>query len=180
MSYRDVLVRVHDTMAEFFGVDRDQKAASEFAASIGRWPVHPEAPAALAYLKQHFQLVVVTNADHASFDMANEALGVEFDAVYTAEDAGCYKPSTGAFIHLLKRLGEGGIEKRKVLHVAGSIRFDHVPAKRLGMNTCWIHRKHGQQRLAQAHRRGLDVHPDFRFRTLGGLADAHWAEVRES
>ncbi|MGI9498738.1 MAG: HAD family hydrolase [Geminicoccaceae bacterium] len=177
VSYRDVLIRVHDGLAEFFGVAPDQKAAEEFASSIGRWPLHPDAPAALAYLKQHFQLVVLTNADHAAFDVTNEALGVEFDAVYTAEDAGAYKPSTAMFAFLLNKLDEAGIERRRVMHVAGSIQFDHVPAKRLAMNTCWIHRKDGQQRLAEAHKRGFDIRPDFRFRTLGGLADAHWAET---
>ena len=178
VSYRQVLTKAHDQLADFFGVAADRKAAEAFAGSIGRWPVHPDAPAALAHLKQYFQLVVVTNADHAAFDAANEALGVEFDAVYTAEDAGIYKPSTGMFSFLLNRLREAGIEKRRVLHVAGSIRFDHVPAKRLAINTCWIHRKHGPSPLAEAKKSGLDVHPDFRFRTLGGLADAHWAEIR--
>jgi 2-haloalkanoic acid dehalogenase type II len=177
-SYRDVLIRVHDQLAEFFGVASDRGAAEEFAGSIARWPVHPDAPAALAYLKQHFQLVVITNADHAAFDATNQALGVDFDAVYTAEDTGTFKPGTGMFAFLLDRLDEVGIEKRRVLHVAGSIRYDHVPAKRLGMKTCWIHRKHGPERSPESHKRGLDVHPDFRFRTLGGLADAHWAEIR--
>ena len=181
MSYRDVLIRVHDQLADFFGIDRDGNAAREFAGSIGRWPLHPDAPAALAHLRQHFQLVVLTNADHAAFDATNETLGVEFDAVYTAEDSGVFKPSTGMFSFLLNKLQEAGIEKRRVLHVAGSIRFDHVPAKRLDMNTCWIHRKHRPaEPSADARKRGLDVHPDFRFQTLGGLADAHWAEVRET
>lgn len=178
--YRDILIQVHDQLAEFFGVEADRSAAEDFAGSIGRWPVHPDAPAALAYLKQHFQLVVLTNADHASFDATNQALGVEFDAVYTSEDTGTFKPSTGMFAFLLDRLEEAGIEKRRVLHAAGSIRFDHVPAKRLGMKTCWIHRRFGPERSPEAQKRGLDVHPDFRFRTLGGLVDAHWAEIRGS
>ncbi|NJO36724.1 MAG: HAD-IA family hydrolase [Rhizobiales bacterium] len=179
MRYRDVLVRAHDAIADFFGVRADPKAAEEFAGSIGRWPVHPDAPAALSYLRQHFQLVVLTNADHAAFEMTNQALGVEFDAVYTAEDTGTFKPSTGMFAHLLSRLEEAGIDRRQVLHVAGSIRFDHVPAKRLGINTCWIHRKRGPEPFAARQKHGVDVHPDFRFRTLGGLADTHWAEIRE-
>ena len=160
-SYRNVLMRVHDALADFFGVAPDPKAAADFAASIGRWPVHPDVPAALAYLRQHFQLVVLTNADHAAFDATNEALGVDFDAVYTAEDTGTYKPNTGMFTFLLNKLADAGIEKRRVMHVAGSIRFDHVPAKRLGMNTCWIHRKHSPVRLEEAKKRGLDVRPDF-------------------
>lgn len=176
LGYREVLSKAHDLVAEFFGVAPDPKAAKAFAHSVGLWPVHPDAPAALAYLKQHFQLVVLTNADHTSFAKTNEALGVEFDAIYTAEEARSYKPDCGAFTFLLDRLSEAGIDKHQVLHVAGSIRFDHVPAKRLGMATCWIHRAHTKQRLAKAQRLGIDVHPDFRFSTLGALAEAHWSE----
>ena len=120
----------------------------------------------------------MTNADHAAFDIASQALGVEFDVVYTSEDTGTYKPSTGMFEFLLSKLEDADIEKRRVLHVAGSIRFDHVPAKRLGMSTCWIHRKHEPVRPVDAQKKSLNVNPDFRFRTLGGLADAHWTEVR--
>ncbi len=177
IPYRDVLMMVHDMVAEFFGVAPDRDAARAFSGSIGQWPIHPDAAAALNYLKQHVQLVVLTNADHASFAITNEALGVEFDAVYTAEDAGSYKPGTGPFSYLLDRLDEAGIGKHQILHVAGSIRFDHVPAKRLGMTTCWIQRKHGEQRMAKVRRLGIDVHPDFRFSTLGALADAHWLEA---
>lgn len=178
-SYRDVLIQAHDAIADFFGVAASRKAAKAFAGSIGQWPVHPDARAALAYLRQHFQLVVLTNTDHAAFDITNQALGVEFDAVYTGEDAGTFKPSTGMFAFLLNRLGDAGIDKRQLLHVAGSIRFDHVPAKRLAMSTCWIHRKRSAERLASIRKHGVNVHPDFRFRTLGGLADAHWAELRD-
>jgi 2-haloalkanoic acid dehalogenase type II len=177
VRYRDVLRSVHDKVAEFFGVKPDRQAAETFAGSMGRWPVHADAAEALAYLKQHFQLVVLTNADHASIAETAETLGVEFDAVYTAEEAGSYKPSTGLFTYLLERLGEAGIGKHQTLHVAGSIRFDHVPAKRLGMSTCWIHRKHAEQRLNKAQRLGINIHPDFRFSTLGALAEAHWMEV---
>lgn len=178
MSYRSVLVCVHDALADFFGVAPDRKAAEEFAASTRHWPIYPDAPKALAYLKQHFQLVVLTNVDHAVFDVTNEALGVEFDAVYTAEDSGTHKPNAKAFSYLLSRLEEAGIEKRRVLHVAGSIRCDHVPAQHAGMSTCWIYRQQEAERLAKAQKHGLDFCPDFQFRTLGGLADAHWAEIR--
>jgi len=180
IGYRDVLEKAHEMVAEFFGVAPNRHAAEAFVGSIGRWPVHPDVPSALAYLKQHFQLVVLTNADHASFAVTNEALGVEFDAIYTAGDAGSYKPDSRAFSFLLDRLGEADIGKHQVLHVAGSIRFDHVPAKRLGMATCWIHRHRAEQRLTKAQRLGIDVHPDFRFSTLGALAEAHWQEVKKA
>jgi 2-haloalkanoic acid dehalogenase type II len=158
-------------------VKPDRKAAKEFATSIGRWPVHADVPNALAYLKEHFRLVILTNTDHASFDCTAEALGVTFDAVYTAEDVGSYKPNSQNFAYLLKRIREAGIAKRQALHVAGSLRFDHVPAKRLGMRTCWIHRGRGHPQSTAMRKRGLDVTPDFHFDSLSALVDVHRAEI---
>jgi 2-haloalkanoic acid dehalogenase type II len=177
LSYREVLVRIHDVLAEFFEVAPDPRAAEDFAASIQDWPVHADASAALRYLKQHFQLVVLTNVDHAAFAHASAALGVEFDAVYTAEDVGSYKPNVRNFEFLLDRLEEAGVGRDRVLHVAGSIRFDHVPAKRVGMRTCWVHRKPGRPPLASARKGGIEARPDFQFDSLEALARAHWAEI---
>ena len=177
VCYREVLLEAHDAIAKFFDVPTHQKAAKAFAASITNWPVHPDVPSALAYLKKHYSLVVLTNIDHQSFDETNKALGVDFDAVYTAEDIGSYKPSMRSFDYLLSRLAKADIAKDRVLHVAGSLRFDHVPAKRRGMSTCWIHRPHGRSKMSGSTTRGIDVHPDFYFQTLGALADAHAAQA---
>lgn len=177
VCYRDVLLEVHDSLAEFFEIKSNQKAAKAFAASIKDWPIHADVPGALAYLKQYYRLVVLTNIDHRSFQRTNKALGVEFDAVYTAEDIGTYKPSMKSFDYLLNRLAKVDITKQQVLHVAGSLRFDHVPAKRRGMSTCWIHRPHNRSRMKGSTTKGIDVHPDFSFESLAALTDAHKAEV---
>lgn len=179
VCYRDVLLEIHDALAKFFDVPRDHEAAKALASSISRWPIHADVPGALSYLKEHFRLVVLTNIDHASFEGTNQALGVEFDAVYTAEDIGTYKPSMKSFDYLLNRLTSAGIARERVLHVAGSLRFDHVPAKRRGMNTCWIQRPHGRPRMKDSSTRGIDVHPDFQFESLGVFADAHRAALAE-
>jgi 2-haloalkanoic acid dehalogenase type II len=106
ICYRDLLIDIHDSLARFFEIESDAKAAEAFARSIKDWPVHPDVPAALAYLKQHYRLVVLTNVDHQSFKMTNKVLGGEFDAVYTAEDIGTYKPSMRSFDYLLSRLAK--------------------------------------------------------------------------
>ncbi len=177
LLYRDVLAHVHDALAEFFGVPADRTAAAAFASSVKDWPVHSDVPGALAYLKEHFQLVVLTNADHASFMHTSEKLGVALDAVYTAEDVGSYKPDVRNFEYLQARLDDAGISRDRALHVAGSIRFDHVPAKRVGMKTCWIHRPHHRSSNSGLRCRDLNVRPDFHFESLGALADAYWADV---
>ena len=119
VCYRDILLDVHDAVAKFFDVPNDHNAAKAFAGSIKNWPVHPDVPGALAYLKKHYRLVVLTNIDHQSFDRTSKALGVGFDAVYTAEDIGSYKPSMRSFDYLLNRLAKADIAKDRVLHVAG-------------------------------------------------------------
>jgi 2-haloalkanoic acid dehalogenase type II len=180
ICYRDLLIDIHDSLAQFFEIESDAKAAEAFARSIKDWPVHPDVPAALAYLKQHYRLVVLTNVDHQSFKMTNKVLGVEFDAVYTAEDIGTYKPSMRSFDYLLSRLAKLDIARERVLHVAGSLRFDHVPAKRRGMSTCWIHRPHGRSKMKASTTKGIDVNPDFYFESLTALTDAHRAEIASS
>ena len=67
------------------------------------WPVGPELAAfadtvaSLQYLKRHYKLAILSNVDNESFSFSNEKLGVDFDAVYTAEDCGSYKPSHPKF-----------------------------------------------------------------------------------
>ena len=90
--------------------------------------------------------MILSNVDRASFAHSNRKLGVAFDAIYTAEDIGSYKPDPRNFAYLLERLAERGIAKAEILHTAESLYHDHVPARRAGLATCWIHRRAGQGR----------------------------------
>jgi 2-haloacid dehalogenase len=55
---------------------------------------------------------------------------------------------------------------------------DHIPAKRFGLATCWIHRRSGQAGHGATRPPEVEVSPDFRFATLGEMADAHRGERR--
>jgi len=48
--------------------------------------------------------VILSNVDNESFSFSNRKLGVEFDAIYTAEDIGSYKPSLRNFEYMLEKL----------------------------------------------------------------------------
>ena len=50
-----------------------------------------------ARLKRRFRLGVITNCDDGLFALSNARLGVEFDWIVTAEQAGSYKPSRRNF-----------------------------------------------------------------------------------
>jgi len=131
--------------------------------------------AALQYLKQHFRLIILSNVDRASFQATNARLGVAFDAVYTAQDIGSYKPDPQSFRYLLERLREQGVAREKLLHVAQSLFHDHVPANALGLASAWIDRQHGRDGGGATAPVAGDVRYDFRFTGLGELAEAHRA-----
>ncbi|HEX3209148.1 MAG TPA: HAD family hydrolase [Geminicoccaceae bacterium] len=140
------------------------------------WPAFPDSAPALAYLKQHYRLVILSNVDRASFGQSQDRLKVAFDAVYTAQDIGSYKPDPRNFEYLLARLAEQGIAPQQILHTAESLHHDHIPAKRFGLATCWIHRRVGQAGHGATRPPEVEVRPDFRFTTLGAMAAADRAE----
>ncbi len=178
LLYPALLARVHGRVAAQFGIAPDPEAAEAFGASIKDWPAFPDSAEALAYLKQHYRLVILSNVDRASFARSNAKLEVAFDVVCTAQDVGAYKPDPRNFEYMLARLAEQGIARDQILHTAESLYHDHIPAKRFGLATCWIHRRAGQGGHGATRRPETEVRPDFRFPTLGAMATAHRAEQR--
>jgi 2-haloacid dehalogenase len=88
-------------------------------------------PAALATLARRYPLVILSNAASEQIGAAVAKLGAPFQEVYTAEDAGAYKPRLAAFEYLLERLGCGPSD---VVHVSSSLRYDLMPAHDLGID----------------------------------------------
>jgi len=141
LRYRDVLARaLAETCAEL-GVDPTAAELAAFGGSVGDWPAFPDSAEALAALKRRFTLAVITNCDDDLFAASSRRLGVEFDHVITAEQAGSYKPSHRNFEVAFERIGR---PRSRILHVAQSLFHDHVPAKALGLSTVWIDRRHGR------------------------------------
>ena len=179
--YRDLLPIVFKRLAEEWGVPVTHEECAAYGRSVGDWPAFPDTVEALKYLKQHYKLVILSNVDNESFAKSNERLGVAFDAVYTAEDVGAYKPARANFDYMLAKLerGLGGnpIVKKDILHTAESMFHDHRPANEHGLASCWIYRRHADEGF------GATMNPvempsyDFRFTSMGEMAEAHRAEV---
>jgi len=176
LAYSQLLERVHRGLSHRFGVPEDEVEAAKFGASVGDWPAFPDSAEALAYLKQHFRLIILSNVDRLSFAGSQRRLGVEFDHVFTAQDIGSYKPDPRNFEYLLARLDEAGIAKSELLHVAQSLFHDHVPANRMGIASAWIDRRHDKPGSGATVLPDPMPHYDFRFTSLGELADAHRVE----
>jgi 2-haloacid dehalogenase len=164
-TYRDILAAglrgVADEL-EFAPTD-DELAA--FARSVEDWPAFADSPEALARLKRHFRLGVITNCDDDLFAASNRRLGVEFDWVVTAQQVGSYKPDEANFRFAFERLG---LARERIVHVAQSLFHDHVPARRLGLTTVWIDRRH--DRPGSGATPPADASPDATFPDMASFA----------
>ena len=105
-------------------------------------------------------------------------LQVEFDAIYTAEDIGAYKPSARNFEYMIEKLEGIGVRREKVLHTAESMFHDHKPANDHGLKSCWIYRRHAQRGFGATMDPGQMPHVDFKFNSMLELARAHQEQQR--
>jgi len=176
--YSELLVLVHDRIAREWGLRPVPAESLAHGRSIGDWPAFADSAAALHYLKQHYQLVILSNVDRESFKASNAKLQVAFDRVFTAQDIGSYKPDLRNFEHLIRELGQAGIPKAGILHTAESLFHDHLPANRVGLASAWIHRRAGQQGTGATH--PPEHMPDyaFRFTSMAEMAKAHQEALR--
>lgn len=179
LLYRQILEHVHARLAKAWGLKSNAAMDRAFGESIGNWPPFADTPSALAYLKQHFRLVILSNVDRQSFAATNRRLGVEFDAICTAEDIGSYKPDHRNFAYLLEQVRKLGHDRQELLHVAQSLFHDIEPAAALGIHRCWINRR-GDRGTGSGATRAVERMPalDFTFSSLGELAGAHAGTMR--
>ena len=172
--------RVHRSMAESLELETNDALDEAFGASAPLWPAFSDTADALRILKRHYKLVILSNVHREGFAASNRKLGVAFDAVYTAEEVGSYKPADANFEYLLSHLkSDFDLERSDVLHTAQSLRHDHAPANRFGLANAWIDR----QRLSEGGSWGatekVEATPttDFIFFSMGEMAEAVEAEV---
>lgn len=171
--YQDLLPIVYRRMAEEWNVPVSWDECVAYGQSVKNWPAFPDSTRALHYLKKHYKLVILSNVDNQSFAASNEKLQVEFDAIYTAEDVGSYKPSDRNFDYMLSKLEGLGVGKQDILHTAESLFHDHAPANAHGLATCWIYRRHDQEGFGATRDPGKMPNIDFRVNSMAALVEAH-------
>ena len=137
VKYREVLRRVMGLMGSEMKVELSESEVGSLADTLPDWPVFPDAIGALKALKERYRLAVISNVDDDLFVRTAEGLGVEFDAVVTAEQVGSYKPDMRNFEVAMERMG---VEKERWLHVAESLYHDIGPTNRLGIASVWVNR----------------------------------------
>lgn len=114
-----------------------------------------------AYLKERYQLYVVTNGiSHTQYRrLRDSGLEAYFADVFVSEDSGSQKPKTEYFDYCFARIAEQ--DRSRMLIIGDSLTSDIQGGKNAGIATCWVN--FGRQpRMA-------GVKPDYEVRSLPEL-----------
>jgi 2-haloalkanoic acid dehalogenase type II len=180
MHYSEILCNVHRDIAGEFGMNTNPELDADFGQSVQHWPAFPDTADALRILKQYFKLAILSNISNDGFAASNRKLGVEFDAIYTAEDIGSYKPDPRNFSYMIENLSSDlGLNAGDVLHTAQSLFHDHVQAKEFGLANAWIDRQGLNESDNWGATAQLEQRPEFDF-LFGSMAEMAEAVQRSS
>ena len=170
--YPEVLATSLRRTGETLGTRVSDAWARRLADSVPDWPAFPDSADALARLARHYQLIILSNVHRDGFAASNQQLRGDFAAIITAEDVGAYKPAENHFRALDATLPGLGLERGEMLHVAQSLFHDHVPAKREGLPSVWINRRHDRPGWRATPQPSDEWSFDLEFRSMADFADA--------
>jgi 2-haloacid dehalogenase len=170
--YPDVLAAAFGRTGAKFGRPVSDGWAQRLGHSVPDWPAFPDSADALARLGTRYRLIILSNVHRDGFAGSNRRLHGDFAAVITAEDVGAYKPAENHFRALDRTLAELGVARSESLHVAQSLFHDHVPAKREGIPSVWINRRHDRPGWGATPEPAREWSYHLEFHSMGEFADA--------
>jgi len=136
--YRDILRETLENCMLLHGIEYREDDYDRLIAAAEKFPAFPEVPTALRKLKERYDLAMLTNSDDDLIPYHLDAIGVPFDCVVTAEQAGAYKPRRQAFEKLFEVLPQS---RGQITFVAQGWDYDIMPTKRLGIHRrVWVNR----------------------------------------
>ena len=170
--YPEILATAFRRTGDVLGRPVSDAWAQRLGASVPDWPAFPDSAEALAKLAAQYRLIILSNVHRDGFAGSNQHLHGDFAAVITAEDVGAYKPAENHFRALDAKLAELGVDRAELLHVAQSLFHDHVPAKREGLRSVWINRRHDRPGWGATPEPSGEWSFDLEFPSMGEFADA--------
>jgi 2-haloacid dehalogenase len=170
--YPDVLATAFVRTGDTLGRPVSDEWAQRLGGSVPDWPAFPDSADALARLATHYQLIILSNVHRDGFAGSNQRLHGDFAAIITAEDVGAYKPADNHFRALDATLPQLGVDRSELLHVAQSLFHDHVPAKREGLPSVWINRRHDRAGWGATPEPSEAWNYDLELPSMGDFADA--------
>jgi 2-haloacid dehalogenase len=165
--YREVLQSVVSQFGEQIGFAPTDQETESLPESLPHWKPWPDTASALCELQKRFRLSIISNVDDDLFAATAPQLGVRFDEIITAQQAGAYKPSLKIFELGLSRIG---VPAHGILHVGQSIYHDVIPAQSLGLSTVWVNRP--SRRAGVGAVKAAQGQPELQVSSLAELASA--------
>ena len=136
--YREVLRDTMRMALDNAQVPYAEQDLEEFANAMGTWKPFPDTKEAILELQRFLKVALITNTDNDIIAETERSIGVKFDEIITAEQAGAYKPSHKGFLLARERLG---LPVSDIWHAGFGFKYDIVPATELGYTTVWVNRQ---------------------------------------
>ena len=137
LAYPDILTQVHRDLAEHLQLETDpdmDRAFRGVGSLLAGLPGQLRRP---PRTRRPLPAGDSVQCRPGRLRRIEDRLEASFDAVYTAEDIGSYKPDPRNFAYMLDHLASDfGVGPEEVLHVAQSLYHDHVPAQSVGSGHC--------------------------------------------
>jgi 2-haloacid dehalogenase len=127
--YREIARRALSSTLERAGIAHAREEVLELVAAIERLKPFPEVADALARLRRRHQLVVLSNGDPDMLEAARPHLGIQFDRMISAAEAGSFKPHVATYRHASELLAA----PPDCVAFVSSHAFDCVGAKAYGL-----------------------------------------------
>lgn len=137
--YRDVLGESLRFALKVGGIAMADADVDGLVTGLSRLPPHADVPAALAALRAGgWRLAAISNTDDDLIAGSLPGLGLDLDAVITAQQARAYKPDLRLFRHAHEVLG---VTPQQTVHIAASQPLDMAVCKALGIRAYWVNRR---------------------------------------
>ena len=138
--YDQILKSALRRTCERHGIAYRDEDAQQCYDAVPTWGPHADVPEPLTHVGTKIPLVILSNAMNEQIMSNVRKLEAPFHKVFTAQDAGAYKPRLQAFEYMLDQLGCG---PQDILHVSANPRYDIFPAQDLGIvNKVFVNRGH--------------------------------------
>jgi 2-haloacid dehalogenase len=158
--YRQIGHRSVAFVLERAGIRYTMDEVRSLVSEIEKLRCFPEVPAALARLRNRYQLVVLSNGDPDMLEAGKKYHGIPFDRVISVAEANSFKPHVATYTKAAEFIG---LAMQEILFVANHA-FDCIGAKSAGMRTAFINRR--QRPFGQTPHQ-----PDLMVPTMKELAD---------
>ncbi|MDJ0270925.1 MAG: haloacid dehalogenase type II [Aigarchaeota archaeon] len=138
MSFREITERALRYTIKTFAVSVSSSALSELISAWYELRPFPDVIPALRRLSEMgYMLAPLSNGDNDMLQSLVKRLDVRFDAIFSAENVGVYKPHPAIYEQAVKAWN---IRPEEIMHVAGSP-FDAIGSKSYGLKTVWVNRQ---------------------------------------